>query len=231
MKRVFVTFCGILFLISANCQEIKYRKDNSPQNIREDRYNTYQVDRIGEIDILKALEFAGVRIFDVPIFPVFEKEYNLSVNLDEYVNGEKVKTQDIIYTHQGKNVYIHFIKDSIEQESVPYFDYIPKLTFISKDNDTTLLLGINHLGGSSRRSLKKNKERESQFYNWRTYSKTDWKLNEDVPLIVYASSWYDERIKTDRFCGVVDLSLNEEDTKELIDNSPHYYVISLKIFE
>ena len=231
MKRIFVAFFSILVSINAICQEIQYRKDNKPQNIKEDRFNTYQVDRIREIDILKALEFAGVRIFDVPISPVFEKEYNLSVMLDEYVNGEKVNTQDIIYTHRGKNVYVHFPQDATEQESVPYFDYIPKLTFMTKDNDTTLLLSINHLGGASRKPLKKNKERESQFYNWRTYSKTDWKLNETVPLIVYASSWYDERIKSDRFCGVVDLSLNEEDTKELIDNSPHYYVISLKIFE
>jgi hypothetical protein len=50
-------------------------------------------------------------------------------------------------------------------------------------------------------------------------------------MLVYGSSWYDEKIKTDRFCGVVDLSLDEERTKELLDYSPHYYVISLKVFE
>lgn len=231
MIRVFVAFLSIMISINAMSQDIKYRKDERPKEIKEDRYDVYQVNRISELDILMALEMAGVRIFDVPISPAFEKEYNLSVNLDEYVDGKKVDSKDIIYTHRGKNVYVHFPNDSTEQVSVPYFDYIPKLTFFSKDNDSTLVLRVRHYGGSSGSPLKKKILRDSQFYNWRTYSKTDWKLNEEVPLLVYASSWYDERIKTDRFCGTVDLSLSEEDTKELLDKSPHYYVISLKVFE
>jgi len=236
MKKILVTFISILISISAISQDIQYRKDDRSQNVKEDRFNEYKVNSISETDILKALEMAGVRIFDIPISPVFEKEYNLSVILDEYVDGEKVNSQDIIYTHRGKNVYIYFTKAPMEEESVPYFDYIPKLTFFSKDNDTTLLLTTEHYGGSSMRPLKKNKVEEWQRqglqpYWWRTYSKTDWKLNEEVPLLVYASSWYDERFNLFRFCSVVDLSLNEEETKELFDNTPHCYVISLKIYE
>ena len=231
MKRIVVAFLSILISTSAISQDIKYRKDERPQNIKEDRFDVYQVNRISDRDILKALEIAGVRIFDIPISPIFEKEYNLSVNLDEYVDGKKVNSQDIIYTYRGKNVYVHFAKDSIEQENIPYFDYIPKLTFFSKDNDSTLLLTVEHYGGSSTRPLKKNIERKGQFYNWRIYSQIDWKLNKEIPLLVYASSWYDDRIKSDRFCGVADLSQDEKATKELLDNSPHYYVISLKVFE
>jgi hypothetical protein len=49
--------------------------------------------------------------------------------------------------------------------------------------------------------------------------------------LVFASSWYDDRIKQDRFCGTSDLSLDEKATKELLNFSPHYYVISLKVYE
>ena len=228
MKRIVVICCSILFSISVSSQNIKYQKDERSQNVKENMFNNYQN---SEINILKALEIAGIKIFDITISPVFEKEYNLSVNLDEYIDGKKVNSRDIIYTHQGKNVYVYHVKGSIEQESIPYFDYIPKLTFFSKDNDTTLLLSIDHYGGSTTTSLKKSRLRDRQIYSWRTYSKIDWKLNEDVPLLVYASSWYDERSKVERFCGVSDLSEDEEKTKELLDNSQHYYVISLKVFE
>ena len=231
MKTLFVTFICTLISISAISQEIGYKKDVRPQNIKEDRFNDYQIDRISDVDILQALELAGVRMFVIPISPVFEKEYYLSVNLNEYVNGEKINTTDIIRTYKGENVYLHFEQDSIQQKEIFYFDYIPKLTFFSKDNDTTLLLRVSHLGGSSSIPLKKDKERSSQSYHWRAYSKTDWKLNEEVPLLVYASSWFDEKMKMERFCGAGDLSLNESATKELLDNSPHYYVISLKVFE
>jgi len=231
MKRVFVAILSVLISINVISQNREYRKDERSQSIKEDRYDNYRINSISDLDILKALEIAGVKIFKVPIFPVFEKEYNLSVNLNEYVDGQKVNTKDIIQTYRGKNVYVHFAKDVDEQEKVPYLDYIPKLTFFTKDNDSTLLLTVEHYGGSSKTSLKKNIIRKSQFFDWRTYSQIDWKLNEEVPLLVYASSWYDENLKAERFCGISDLSEDEKETKELLDNSSHYYVITLKIFE
>ena len=232
MKTLFVTFIGVLISISAISQDVKYRKDDRPQNIKEDNYNQYQVNGISEIDMLKALEIAGIRIFDIPFSPAFEKEYTFSIKLDEYVDSKKIDTKDILHPFLGKNIYSHYIDDTISQESVRYFDFVPKLTIFSKDNDTTLVLTISHLGGSAGGiKIKKNIVREWQNYYWRAYSKIDWKLNEEVPLLIYASSWYDERIKTDRFCGVVDLSTDEKKTKELLDYSPHYYVISLKVSE
>ena len=157
--------------------------------------------------------------------PVFEKEYNLSVVLDEYVNGKKTDSQNVNVAYTGKNTYHYYIGDT------RYFDYIPKFTVFAYDNDKGQRLTINHYGGSTRKILKNKIRRKGSFYMWRAYSKTDWKLNEEVPLLVYASSWYDKRIKLDRFCGVVDLSDDEEKTKELFDKSPHYFVISLKVSE
>ena len=226
MKTLFLTsIISILISISAISQDIQYRKDERPQNVKEDRLDLYQVNRISELDILKALEIIGVRIFGIPISPAFEKEYSISLKLDEYINGKKTNSQDITFTPTGTNTYFYF------EENVPYFDYLPKFTIFTHNNDTIERLTINSYQGNRREVLKKNIIRKTQYYTWRAYSKIDWKLNEEVPLLVFASSWYDERIRTDRFCGVADLSLSEEDTKELFDNSPHYYVISLKVYE
>ena len=234
MKKTVVISISVLISTSAISQNTQYRKDKRPQNVKEDSYNQYQTNRISELDMLVALELLGVRIFDIPISPAFEKEYSLSLKLDEYVGGEKINSQDILpnYTAFRRNTYLHYIEDPIEQKDVRYFDYISKFTIFSKDNDTTLLLSISSLTGSAGGiKIKKNIVREGQFYKWRSYSKTDWKLNEEIPLLVFASSWYDERIGFDRFCGAGDLSENEKETKELLDDSPHYYVISLKVYE
>ena len=233
MKRVFAAFLSILISINAISQE-KYRKDERPQNVKEDTYNQYQTNRISELDMLVALELLGIRIFDIPISPAFEKEYSLSVKLDEYVDGKKISSKDILPDHPTfkGNTYSHYIEDPIEQKNVWYFDYISKMTFFSKDNDTTIIVKLSHLAGSVEGiKIKKKTVREGQFYNWRSYSNVDWELNEEVPLLVFASSWYDEQFKIDRFCGTVDLSRDEKETKELLDNSPHYYIISLKVFE
>ena len=227
MKTLVVTFFSALISMSAISQDFKYLNDDRPQNIKEDRLNTYQADRINEIDILKALEMAGVRIFNIPIFPAFKKEYMLSICLNEYAKGEKISSR---YIHRGTNIYRYSVKDTIKQEYALYTDYIPKLTLFSKDNDTTVSLKFEHYGNQFGTRLTKKKVREwQQSYYWRTYSKTDWKLNEEVPLLVYASAWYDESFEAYRFCGAVDLSLDEEATKDLFDNSPHYYIISLKV--
>ena len=55
-----------------------------------------------------------------------------------------------------------------------------------------------------------------QFYNWREYEETKWKLNEKVPLLIFASSWLDKEYNFHRFCGVVNLKENDERTQELL---------------
>ena len=225
-KSVFLTFIGVVILTSAILQDFQYLKDDRPQNVKEDRYDEYQVNRISEIDILKALELLGVRIFDIPISPAFEKEYKFSVKVDEYVRGKKRNSRDIRFNYQGTNTYHYY------QDDVFCFDYIPKLTFFTHDKGKMQTFRISFYGGQTGdRKLKKKNNRKNQFYLWRTYSKIDWNLREEVPILVYASSWYDKRIKMERFCGVVDLSLSEERTRELFDKSPHYYIISLKVSE
>jgi hypothetical protein len=79
--------------------------------------------------------------------------------------------------------------------------------------------------------LKKHVERKHQYYLWRRFSETNWTLNSKTPMLVYSSSWYDKKFDLERSCGAVDLSKDKAATKELIDNSPHYFLISYKISE
>jgi hypothetical protein len=173
---------------------------------------------------------SGIRIFGIPVSPAFEKKYKLSIYIDEYAKGEKVNSIPLL---NESNTYLYYLGDSMP----PYFDYISKLTFYAKEDDTIQTLKLDYYGittgGVQLTTIKMEGWRrpEIQRYRWRAYSKADWKLNEEVPLLVYASAWYDEQYKIFRFCAALDLSDSEEKTKELYDRSPHYYVVRMKVSE
>lgn len=218
-----------LFICShVHAQE--YRKDTRDPKQKEDPYNSYQADLVSKTDLLKALELAGVQVFKFPLAP-FAKEYRLSVRIDEYVGGKKASSRDLY--GMGKNTYTHFEDTGlIHPRPVLFKDFIDQLTLFSKNgNDSSVIVTLVTYAGSDGIRLQKKQTRKLQFYNWRRYSKTDWVLDQDIPLLVWASSWYDPKNKVERFCGAVDLSRDDQETKTLLNASPHYYVISYRVSE
>ena len=221
MKLLPVVVC---ILISINGYSQSFKKDTRPDKIKEDNMDAYQADQVSKVDLLTALDALGIRVFNCQLSPRFTKTYKLNVNLDEFVNGKKVSSKDI--SPSEKNIYFFW-----EQEK-QYADYISKIKFISRDVDTAALLTIDIMGNTTGGiKLKKHTDRKHQFYSWRRYSLTNWKLNTEIPMLVYSSSWYDKRFDIERSCGAVDLSRNKAATKELMDSSPHYFLISYKISE
>ncbi|GHT82405.1 hypothetical protein FACS189467_7620 [Bacteroidia bacterium] len=208
----------------------EYKKDMRPRVEKEDIHGM-QVDRITALNLLKALEIAGIRIFVFPLKP-FDKKYYLSFYLNEYVDGEKINTNDFFglqisndYTHTGGEKSTAGDKDK-------YYDYFDNITFYTKNVDSVATVSFDMYGrGMGGIKLHKNITREDQFYKWRSYSQTDWRIGEEIPLLVYASSWWDKEDKIDRFCGVVDLSKDEKGTQELLESSLHYFVFTYKVYE
>jgi len=212
---------SLLICIPLFSQEFK--KDTRNQKQKEDSKNSYQVEIINDTDILQALEIAGIRIFKFPLSP-FDKEYKMEIIIDEYVNGEKSNLSNI-------NISTTYSFPDDENDPDKYYvDYIDQLLFFMKDKEDISEVTIKTYAGTRWTRFDKKITRKRQFYMWRKYSKAGWKLNETVPLLVYASSWNDDA-GYERFCGAVDLSDNEEDTAELLNSSKHYYIISYKVFE
>ena len=184
--------------------------------------NIYQTGRVSTFDLLSALSEMGLRIFIFPVSPVFNKTYKLTINLTEYVNGKPVSIKNI--SPADNNLYYYYIKDK------QYADYINRIKFVTRDLDSTSVLSVdimgNIIGGIK---LKKHIDRSHQFYLWRSYSKANWELGEEIPLLVFSSSWYDKKYNIERSCGAVDLSNDRKATHELLTNSLHYYLISYKI--
>ena len=219
----------------------EFKPDTRPIAVQRDGNNKYPADAISPVQLMDALEMAGIRIFNFPLKP-FDKEYKIHVYVREYVNGKRVEKDDS-NEHpllQGENMY--FVENNTytysdnerANDSIRYKDYIKSLTFYTKDadkSDSTSMLTVRTNAFSMMRPLTKKITGEGESYYWRSYSKTDWTLNEEIPLLVYASSWYDEKYDVYRFCGVVDLSQDAAQTNKLLSHSPHYYIISYKVFE
>lgn len=109
-----------------------------------------------------------------------------------------------------------------------YKDFIEEITLFTKQSkkDSTVWLRLQTYGMTSVRPIKYKPEREDSFYNIRNYRQGEFKYGEKMPMMAIASSWYDERFNVTRFCGASVLSVDDTDTKELLDNSPNYYIIS-----
>jgi hypothetical protein len=230
-KIILLFALAFIVIPPANGQE--YKKDPRSREEKQDRYNQNQADGINKMQLRKALEMSGIRIFLFPLKP-FDKEYKVNIYIHEYRNEKKVENDeqslfnnDNIYCAED-NTYSYYEKDA-NNESVRYKDYINHFNCYTKETDTVTIIRFETYDCSAKRPLHKNKANRS--YHWRTYSKIDWVLNEEIPVLVYASSWYDEKYNIYRFCGINDLSLDENATKQLFDSSPHYFVIGYKIFE
>lgn len=211
-----------LFLIlssSTYAQEIK--PDGRSQLSKEDANNTYHAEEIDRIDLLQALEFAGIEIakFNIGEFSHKGKIYLVA---DEYVSGQKVNTDTVFTT---SNQYHYYERGSED----PFLDYIDQIKIISKQDEHQMDLRIITYSVLGTKKIKLTRERDDQFFLLRKYQSVEWKEGEKIPLMVFASSWRDEDFGVERFCGVAKLAQDDEPTNELLNSSPHYIVVSYMV--
>jgi hypothetical protein len=218
MKLLLFIACG---LFSLNTYSQNFKKDLRPDSVKEDYMDEYQAGQINKVDLLRALNSLGVRVFNCQLLTRFTKTYNLTVNVDEFVNGKMINTKNV--SPNEKNIYFFWEKDK------QYADYANKIQLITRDADSVSILSVDIMGNTTGMKLKKHMDRKNQWYGWRRFSETNWTLNAKIPLLVYSSSWYDRKFDIERSCGAVDLSNDKAATKELLDNSSHYFLISYKI--
>ncbi len=200
-------------------QEIK--RDNRISTIVEDEYNQYDEGAISKTDILKGLELLGVRVhkFDLP---GSSAESTITLLAREFKNGKEVSIDTITNTSNG---YYYWETGN----SDPYIDYIKSLTIFSNTDDNKSELQIDLTSFMINHKLELEKTSEHQFYQWRKYQKTRLIQNKEIPLLIFASSWQRPHEDFQRFCGVVRLAEGDPDTQELLDESPHYVLISLLV--
>ena len=217
MKKIII----VLLLLTTHLSFAQgFKKDKRMQIQKEDSNNKLKSDKVTTLDLMQALELEGIHINKFNIGD-FDQTYNLFIMADEYENGKIVKTDTLLAEN---NEYTFW-----EGGSEKYFhDYIDQIKVFAKDSANKSLLNIRIYSVETRKNIALKKTDDRQFFNWRAYTDTKWKLNEKVPLMVFASSWEDKKYKFHRFCGVVNLAKDDKGTEELLSSSPNYIVISFK---
>ena len=195
--------------------------DTRTQLEKEDANNMYNQSDISTLDLLEALEMAGVRVYKFDIGKM-NKLYKFQIYAEEYVNGKRIKTDTLV---DYNNEYGFWV----DEEYNPA--YIDQIKVFTKTEENYAKINIRTYAMGSTKEINLGKTDHRQFYNWRAYDDTKWKLNEKVPLLIFASSWLDKQYNFHRFCGVVKLKENDKGTQELLDYSPNYVVLSYKISE
>jgi hypothetical protein len=138
------------------------------------------------------------------------------------VEGKIVKTDTIF---SGNNLYSYFEKGSKDY----FIDYIDQIKIFTKDEDNKTSLYFKTYNMGTKKEIAYEKTNIKQFFQWRNYLNTTWKLDKKIPLMVFASSWEDKKYGIQRFCGVVNLIENEKSTKELLSLSPHYFSVNFLV--
>ncbi len=220
MKKtdIFIAICLLTIQLSF-AQDFKV--DLRTQLEKENPMKIYNNEETSMLDLLEVMETLGIKINKFELGK-FDKKYNMVLLSDKYDKGKLVKTDTLA---QFGSTYHYY------ESGKPYYDFIDKIKIITKDNDTKSELFIKTYSFSRKAGVELNRTSENSFFNWRSYSETNWELNKKIPLMVFASSWKDEKYGFDRFCGVAHLTYNEKETNELLALSPSYVMIYYKVSE
>lgn len=132
---------------------------------------------------------------------------------DEYVQGKLIKTDTLLeYT----NDYTYWVNKSYNQ------GFIDQIKIFTKTEENNSILKIKTYALDTTKEINLGKTDHRQFYHWREYDNTKWKLDVKVPLLIFASSWLDKENNFHSFCGVVRLKENDKKTDKLLTSSPNY---------
>jgi len=222
MKKIFILFIMIfVFCFFVYGQE--YKEDYRIRVLKEDPNNEFNSTQITKLDLLQALEFAGIKIKKFYLGN-FDKKYKFIIMIDEYKNDELIDTK-VVFDKNNQYYYQERGKKKL------YVNYIDQLKIITKKKENKLDILFVTYKGRLKEDIKYKKNDEKQFYVVRYYLDTEYKVDKKIPLMIYASSWYDEQIDNHRFCGAVNLKSGTKETKELLKHSPHYFIVNYKVTE
>lgn len=189
-------------------------------------------------NVIEALEAAGYELFNFDLSNLKDKTYEIEVFVKEGDStGIKEKTR---FSMGPTRKFLKDLPEEYRSDFTPIdsksglYKQVSKMgLYLIPKNDSTVLasfsFGKSH-GGSMQLKLRPL-ERDSLTY---MYTSRPFKLDEfrsaiDVPLMLYGSFWFDQKINGHRFCG--DNEIDADLSTEILKYIPHYYIIGIRLTE
>lgn len=228
VRRTFI-LAATLAMIPLNAQEIK-QKDTSIENY---------------IELLNA---SGYQAYSFDISDLKNETYILNFEIREYVNGvmtdktlrrgnfeNRIMVQDFMWRELSDEELALIKADSYDYEQGIYAvaDQVT-IGFMPSKNDSTMVGQISVANmGSSRLELPlkpiQNQSLKGPVYQYDTkpFKSSSFQTDRFIPLVLYLSFWYDQQWNIIRCCG--EEVIDPEMTAEILQYSPHFYVIGVTV--
>lgn len=215
LQKFYILLFAVL-VISTPIFAQNIEKNTERQSVKDDGTNYYHSDDMNQVDILEALDFAGIKVSKFALGN-FDTTYQITFLIEEFVKLKLLKTDTLFSRY---NLY-GFYKGEKK-----FNDYIDQIKIFSKQEGNICKGKVETYVGSDGFKLIGDTTTKNRYYKWRSYINSIWKLNKKIPLMIYASSWTDKKYGFQRFCGTMNLKENDSDTNELLRESPHYFLFS-----
>ena len=192
-------------------------------------------------DYIPLLENAGFHLESFDISDLADSSYYIQLQIREYEAGKTdFKTIMMPYALDNRTMANEF-KDTIipaEEMAVPekgIYTLGRKVNIGLRsvtDSTKTVLMDIPEIG-TMPLSLKMRKVHNPETgddimieYDARPFKVDSIRINDFTPLVWVGSFWWDGDFKIFRCCGENEISSL---SSEIVDNSPHYYVIGIVV--
>lgn len=225
MKNLIITVALVLATMAGQAQNISYIEETPTEAF------------------IKHMEFCGYKAFTFDISSLRDSAQSFDIIIREYVNDSLVnkrtqsrhrlklmisdlpgdEQQEILSKKSGEDMERGICKSvkTITIGFTPAKDSIERINIVT---DMACYSGVP----LKMKYLCEYKDRESIYqYRWvayEEYKEINYKFNTFIPLVLYGSYWWDEKIQNYRYCGDVDSDGRLTHEKK----SPHYYVIGIK---
>ena len=195
-------------------------------------------------DFITLLNASGYELFSYDISDMLNERYDITIVRKEFEAGKEISSSNL-NVFPNKMLLTDYPETSFQEVIEAGFSIIDPDTqaiahaekisfgFYPSDNDSTKFMQINiPIIGSMSLPLKlrglprKGSEEKYFSYNTRPFKLKTFEVNEFIPLILYGSSWYEEKFNIYRFCG--ENEIEPDMSSEILKDVPYYYVIGVK---
>ena len=225
MKKFFFISCMLVISCAAFGQQIKNK------NVEID-------------DLITLLNASGYDIFSYDISEMLNERYDITIVKKEFEAGKEIATSNL-NTLPNKLLLTDFPETSLQEvidaglsiidsetQAIAHAEKI-SFGFYPSGNDSTKFMQFSVPDlGNMRSPLKlvgltmKDSDKKFYSYNTRPFKIGTFEIDEFIPLVLFGSSWYDERFNVFRFCG--ESEIDPDMSSEILKDVPHYYVLGIR---
>ena len=195
-------------------------------------------------DYIKLLNDAGYMVYSFDIKDFLDDTYSIRFRIKEFVNGKEIESKDRGFLSNNRMMLTEFSEETqkelreeglctdLEKGIVRQSEKITiGVSPANSDSVQKIKFTVEEMRSGNRmlklRPLKIADSSRHYHYSHRPFKINSFEEGKFIPLVLYASYWFDEQNGFFRFCG--EKEIEPDMSSEILKFLPHYYVIGVEI--